>query len=98
MEWRTRLSLRQRKKAQSNRPIVLSYYGSINGITRPDSFVKNYRLGTIWRRQVYRDFLFAEVEPAFNYRRRELEDEREGAWSIVLRLEIALEKDLRRVR
>lgn len=98
VEWRTRLALRQRKNVDSNRPIALSYYGSINGVTRPDSFVKNYRLGTIWRRQVYRDFLFAEVEPAFNYRRRELEDKREGAWSIVLRLEVALEKDLRRVR
>jgi hypothetical protein len=98
VEWRTRLALRQRKKVESNRPIVLSYFGSINGVTRPDSFVKNYKLGVIWRRQVYRDFLFAEVEPAYNYRRRELEEEREGAWSIVLRLEIALERDLRRVR
>jgi hypothetical protein len=98
VEWRTRLALRERRHVNSKRPLVLSWYGSVNGVTRPDSFVKNYRLGVVWRRQVYRDFLFAEVEPAFNYRRRELEDDREGFWSIVLRLEIALERDLRRVR
>ncbi len=98
VEWRTRLSLRERRHVNSKRPLVLRYFGAINGVTRPDSFVKNYRLGVVWRRQVYRDFLFAEIEPAFNYRRKELEDDREGFWIIVLRLEIALEKDLRRVR
>ena len=98
VEWRTRMTLRERRYVNSKRPLVLSWYGSINGVTRPDSLVKNYRLGVVWRRQVYRDFLFAEIEPAFNYRRRELEDEREGFWSLVLRLEVALERDLRRVR
>jgi hypothetical protein len=98
VEWRTRLSLRQARDRDARRPVALNYYGTINGVTRPDSFVKNYRLGVIWRRQVYRDFLFLEVEPAFNYRRRKLEDEREPAWSLILRLEIALERDLRRVR
>ena len=39
-----------------------------------------------------------EIEPAMNYRRRRFEDDREVAWSIVARFEIALEKDLRRVR
>ncbi len=98
VEWRTRLSLRERRYLNSKRPLVLRYFGAINGVTRPDSFVKNYRLGVVWRRQVYRDFLFAEIEPAFNYRRKELEDDREGFWSLILRLEIALERDLRRVR
>ncbi len=52
----------------------------------------------LWRRKVYREFLFFEVEPAYNYRRRNLDEDREGAWSIVLRMEIALQRDLRRVR
>jgi len=98
VEWRTRLALRQRKKLASSRPIALSYFGSISGETRPDPLVKNYRLGVLWRRQIYRDFLFAEIEPAFNYRRRNQDVDRAVAWSIELRLEIALERDLRRVR
>ncbi len=98
VEWRTRLALRERKKPESSRPIAVSYFASINGETQPEVLTKNYRLGVLWRRQVYRDFLFAEIEPAFNYRRRNLDVEREGVWSIVLRLEIALQRDLRRVR
>jgi len=98
VEWRTRLSLRQARGMNSKRPIALNYYGTINGVTRPDAFVRNYRLGMIWRRQIYRDYLFFEVEPTLNYRRRKLEDDRETAWGLVLRLEIALERDLRRTR
>jgi hypothetical protein len=97
-EWRTRLALRQRKNPDSRRPVALSYFGSINGDTQPDRLVKNYRLGVLWRRKVYREFLFFEVEPAYNYRRRNLDEDREGAWSIELRMEIALHRDLRRVR
>jgi hypothetical protein len=78
--------------------LALSYYGTINGVTRPDAFVKNYRLGAIWRRQVYRDYLFLEVEPAINYRRLRLEEDREFALGFVVRLEFALERDLRRAR
>lgn len=98
VEWRTRIALRQRKNPEARRPIALSYFASINGESQPDVLTKNYRLGVLWRRQVYRDFLFAEIEPAYNYRRRNLDVDREGAWSIVLRLEIALQRDLRRVR
>ncbi len=60
-------------------------------------YTKNYKLGFLFRRQVYRKFLFIELEPAYNYRRREFEDTRGGVWSLVFRLEIALERDLRRV-
>lgn len=98
LEWRTRLALRERKKPESRRPIAVSYFTSISGETQPESLVKNYRLGVVWRRQIYREFLFAELEPAFNYRRRNVDIEREGAWSIVLRLEIALQRDMRRTR
>ena len=98
VEWRTRLTLRGRRLMDTSRPLALSYYGTINGVTRPDAFVKNYRLGAIWRRQVYRDYLFLEVEPAINYRRLRLEEDREFALGFVVRLEFALERDLRRAR
>ncbi len=98
VEWRTRLGLRHRYNPDARRPFAINYFGAIRGVTRPDSFVKNYRLGLTWRRQVYRDFLFMELEPAINYRRRNLDEDREIVWGFVVRLEIALERDLRRVR
>jgi len=97
-EWRTRLSLFQRFGEDSNRPLALNHFVSVRGETRPTSFIKNYRLGTIWRRQVYRDFLFLEIEPAMNYRRRDYEDTRELSWSFMIRLEIALSRDFSRIR
>ncbi|MEH6584526.1 MAG: hypothetical protein V7754_21520, partial [Halioglobus sp.] len=98
VEWRTRLALRQRLFEDSKRPVAINYFGVISGVTREDAFVKNYKLGVLFRRQMYRDFLFFELEPAYNLRRRQLEYEREGQWSLVFRVEIALERDLRRVR
>jgi len=102
VEWRTNLSLRQRFHENTKRPLALSYFGVINGVTRDETYdkelIKNYKLGLLVRRQVYRDFLFVELEPAYHLRRREYDDERDGVWSLVLRLEFALEKDLRRTR
>ena len=70
----------------------------LRGVTRPDSYVKNYRVGLTWRRQVYRDFLFMELEPSYNFRRPNLDEDRDGVWGVELRFEIALERDLRRRR
>ncbi|MEH6587297.1 MAG: hypothetical protein V7720_12110 [Halioglobus sp.] len=97
VEWRTRLSLFQRFGQGTKRPLALNHFASIRGETDPTSFIKNYRLGTLWRRQVYRDFLFVELEPAMNYRRADYEDTRELSWSFVIRLEIALSRDLSRL-
>jgi hypothetical protein len=98
VEWRTRLALRKRYNTEAKRPFAINYFSAIRGVTRPDSFVKNYRLGVTWRRQIYRDFLFMELEPAINYRRRNLDEDRDIVWGFVVRFEIALERDLRRVR
>lgn len=95
-EWRTRLSLFQRFRQDTKRPLAMNHFVSVRGETRPTSFIKNYRLGTVWRRQVYRDFLFVEMEPAMNYRRRDYEEKRELSWSFVIRLEIALARDFSR--
>lgn len=97
-EWRTALSLRQRYLVDAKRPIATSIFFAVNGVTDPESFTKNYKLGFRFRRQFYRDFLFMELQPAYNYRRRNFEDDRAGVWSIVFKLEIALERDLRRVK
>ncbi len=96
LEWRTRVSVRHRLAAATRRPIALSYYAAVRGETSPESFVKNYRLGVTVRRRVYRDFLFLELEPAINFRQRNYDERRETSWSFMARLEIALERDLRR--
>ncbi len=98
IEWRSKLSLSQRYLIDTKRPIATNAFLTINGVTQDDKFTKNYKLGFLFRRQIYRDFLFIELEPAINYRRREFEDDRDIVWGLVVRLEVALEKDLRRMR
>jgi hypothetical protein len=97
-EWRTRLSLSRRiRPAHKKHQLVISYFGVINGVTDP-SYTKNYRLGMLFRRQVYRKYLFAELEPSYNFRRNNVDADRNGVWRVVVRFEIALERDLRRTK
>ena len=98
VEWRTRLDLRKRYNSEAKRPYAINYFGGVRGVTRPDSYVRNYNVGFTWRRQVYRDFLFMELEPVYNFRRPNLDESRSGVWAVELRFEIALERDLRRRR
>jgi hypothetical protein len=98
VEWRTKLGLRERRYADSRHPLAVNYFGAVSGETRPAAYVKNYRLGVLLRRQVYRDYLFMELEPAYNYRKQDADDDRDWAWSLVFRLEVALQRDLRRLR
>ena len=94
VEWLSRLSLFQRTKTVNGRHALgINYFGAVNGVSDPN-YVKNYRLGVLFRRQVYRNYLFLEVEPAYNYRKKKPEQKRQFAWSIALRLSIALERDL----
>ena len=96
-EWQTRFYLFQRpQSATGKRKLGINYFGAINGVTDPESYVKNYRLGVVFRRQLYRKFLFLELEPAYNYRKRDPTDKRQFAWSIGLTLQVALERDLAR--
>ncbi len=96
VEWLTRLSLFQRQKTvRRKRELGISYFGAINGFTDPE-YVKNYKVGVLFRRQIYRKYLFLELEPAYNYRKQDSEDKRQFAWSVALRLQFALERDLSR--
>jgi len=95
-EWRSRLSLRHRlSKEGSAQPFVLRYFGTVRGITDP-KLTKSYALGIQVRRQIFRKFLFAELEPTYSWRKKNTDVSREGAWKLVLRFEIALQKDLAR--
>lgn len=94
-EWISRLSLFQRTKTlDGNKRLGISYYGSVKGVTDPESYVRNYRLGVLFRRSIFRKFLFLELEPAYNYRKRNPEEKRQFAWSIALGFQIALESNL----
>lgn len=94
-EWRSIVSLSIRKPPEKNRDQrVVSYYGAVEGFSDP-SWVENYRVGAVFRRNFYRKFLFFEVEPSYNFRKRLDDSERDGAWNVMLRLEIVLERDLR---
>lgn len=94
-EWRSIVSLSVRKPPKENiNQRVVSYYAGVEGFSDP-SFVENYRVGIVFRRNFYRKFLFFQVEPSYNYRKRLEDDNRSGAWHIALRLEMVLEKDLR---
>ncbi|MCP5129083.1 MAG: hypothetical protein H6985_05810 [Pseudomonadales bacterium] len=96
-EWVSRLSLFKRHKTVSrNRELGVNYFGAINGVTDPESYVKNYRLGVLFRRQVFRRYMFLELEPAYNYRKQNPHEKRQFAWSVSLGLQIALERDLAR--
>jgi hypothetical protein len=96
VEWRSNASVRHRLGADTQNPLVLSYFAAAVGVTDPEYLVKNYKFGVKMRRRVYRDFLFLELEPAINFRRRSPEVERETALSMMVRLEILLQRDLRR--
>ena len=65
-------------------------YVGADGKTEPYDFVKNYKVGARFRRQAYRDWLFWEIEPSYNWRIDESYFDREGAWRIELRLEFLL--------
>ena len=98
LEWQTTLSLSHRLgRARNERDQrVFSYFASATGFTDPNR-TYNYRLGVQLRRQVYRQFLFMDVQPSYNFREGSGGD-LNGAWNIVLRLEIALERDRLRNR
>lgn len=93
-EWQTILSLDQRQRPlHKKHQFVIGYFGAIEGVTDPD-YVQNYRVGMVFRRQVYRSFFFAELEPSYNLRRDSPEQSRSGAWNIILRIEIVLQPAL----
>lgn len=96
LDWRTGISYRQKFITPRLRdPFVLSMFTTMNGFTDP-SWIENYRVGMRFRRQLFRRYLFMEVEPSYNFRKREDEAHRKRAWNIVLRFEILFETGRRR--
>jgi hypothetical protein len=89
-EWSTSLSYARGWEGKGGRVGASWLYVGADGQTEPYDFVKNYKVGMRIRRQAYKDFLFWEIEPSYNWRIDEPHFDREGAWRIELRLEFLL--------
>lgn len=89
-EWSSSLSYARGWQGDSGRVGATWLYVGADGKTEPYDFVKNYKVGARFRRQAYRDWLFWEIEPSYNWRIDEPYFDRERAWRIELRLEFLL--------
>ena len=67
---------------------AVSYESSISGVTKPDRYTKNTRVGIRFRQNFYRKWLFYEIAPAVNWNKSLVTDERLGAWEVLFRLEV----------
>jgi hypothetical protein len=90
LEWSTTLSYARAWNNERGRVGATWLYVGAEGQTEPYDYVSNYLVGVRFRRQAYRDFLFWEVEPSYNWRIDEPYFDRDGAWKVVLRLEFLL--------
>ena len=90
-EWRTQIGLGDRRRPEHKKnQLVVGYFASVKGVTDP-SYIENYRIGMVFRRQLHKRFLYAELEPSYNWRQENDGEDRFGAWNIVLRFELLLE-------
>ena len=96
-DWNTGLTYRYWFQDHKKFPSALEYYVALSGRDDPELFETNYRIGVLYRRQFFRDFLFYEIEPNYNWRRDTYEESREGVLGIVFRLEIMLDESMVRV-
>lgn len=89
VEWRSVLSSRNVIDDQS----AVSFYLSSNGRTRPGYLTREYAIGSIYRVNIWRKWLFVELEPAYRWRRDLASDNREGAATVIARLEVVFSED-----
>ncbi len=94
VHWETRLTLAER----FNDKEALSRFAWLAGETRPESWTTSYGLGVRYRRNIYRPWLFMELEPAYAWKRKLYDDERQGVVLFTLRFEIFIERLRQRSR
>lgn len=73
---------------RSNQTAV-SWYGRANGETSPD-YIVSYDLGFRLRKNIYREWLFMEIEPGYTWRKEAFNLAREGTPYVFFRLEMAI--------
>ena len=89
LSWNSGVSLNRRLSERR----AIGYYVAASGDTKPDYFTTSYGLGLRYRQNIYKHWLFAEVQPSYHWRRAEYEDSREGAATILFRLEAVFTRD-----
>ncbi|MCZ6831672.1 MAG: hypothetical protein O7F73_19180 [Gammaproteobacteria bacterium] len=87
VEWSSSLQWRHRLEEET----VISYMVGLDGVTDPDPLTENYGFAVNYRTNIYRKYLFVELEPAYMWRKQADFDSREGVWAINLRFEIHFE-------
>lgn len=73
---------------------AFGYFVGLNARTKPDALVNNYYLGVRYRQQVFRPWLFFEVQPSYRWSKSDREVPRENAAVILFRLEAVFQRDL----
>ena len=96
VEWSSAIAHAARWSTLYGRRRATFIYAGVSGKTQPYAYRDNYFVGARYRMQAYRDYLFFEIEPSYNWRINEPFTEREGALKLELRLELLLDNDLRR--
>jgi len=92
LEWGTRLSYQMRL----NEKEALSYFGGVSGETDPEFLAKGYTLGVRYRRNIFRRWIFVEVEPAQEWRKDAPGESRQSVSVLTLRLELTEDLQNRR--
>lgn len=82
-EWGTRLSYQLRLNDKE----ALAYFGAVSAQTDPQ-FIGAYSVGFRYRRNVFRPWIFFEIEPAHLWRREYSGASREPVWLLTFRLEL----------
>jgi hypothetical protein len=92
LEWGTRLSYQLRL----NEKEALSYFAGVSGETDPEFLDKGYSLGLSYRRNIFRRWIFIEVEPSQQWRKDAPGESRQSVSVLTLRLEFTEDLQNRR--
>lgn len=84
VEWSTNISLSKRLDDKR----AIAYIIGTNGETRPDYLTTSYGVSVTFRQNIFRPWLFVEVEPAYKWKRDNIKDNRNAVAQITARLEI----------
>jgi len=83
-EWGTELVLLHKLSPLSG----LTVGASARGVTKPDAVAQNYRVYAGYRRSIFRNWLFCELEPDLNWPLGEEWGGRQPVWGATLRVEL----------
>ena len=89
VQWSSSLSL-DRKLSERR---AYAYFISMDGRTEPENIVHNYAVGIRYRQNIFRPWLFAEVQPSYRWSKEEPGLPRENAFLVLFRLEVVFKRD-----